>query len=88
MRILAKRRQELLDRLAPLVCPYKVGQIVESWPGVSHAGRHVRVTGVFLREGWHDNLEWRATGIVLKKDGSDSAVRTHVDQWMLERPGT
>jgi len=82
MDALSEKRHRLLGQLAATTCPFKVGQVVEDWPGISHRGRLVRVTGVTAQD-WLDTWTWKATGVVVKKDGSDSRVRATCEEWMF-----
>jgi hypothetical protein len=52
-------------------CPFKIGEIVEIL-GNSHNGKGGIIHNISGQEGWFDNkLEWKVTGNVLKKDGTE-----------------
>jgi acetone carboxylase gamma subunit len=73
-----------LERWASMVCPLKVGDIVAAC-GYTHEGRQCVVKSVFgVRYNQH-RYEWKIHATLLKKDGSESVIRTSFSQSQWEK---
>jgi hypothetical protein len=72
------KKHNLMREWVERECPVKVGDVIES-NGCGHYGKNIKVDGVqvykFFRE-WR----WKASGPVLKKDGTPGLNRGELDK--------
>lgn len=71
---------EICDAYAASACPFAIGDVV--WiTHYSYAGRKMRVERISLKySGFRKRFRWVAYGVVQKKDGGDSQLRTEINE--------
>jgi len=80
------KKYNLMREWVEKECPVKVGDVIES-NGCSHYGKNMRVDEISVcptlgrKEWW-----WKATGPILKKDGTQGLNRGEWDKPVEEKP--